>query len=650
MAPWRRLLSGGGALVGVALTAGVGLAQDTSPPAVAPLPQLPAPVPAPLPTTNQGIAGDTAKDTAKDTEGTDPRPVPPPAPPVPAQAGTVLPPPPQASTPLPRAKHEAQAAPAANSEGTVALSPPATVPPPPPDGSAQVLVPPSETARAAPATGGVATPAPDPQTPLATMRLPPTVPAPAGPIGPSAAPAAQKGMLAAPAEQTGMLAAPGAPDAPEAAAAVQNGSNAATEQNSPSTASASQDGPSPAPAAQDGSNAASATQSGPRAVSAAQVGPGAAPAGSIGQGLVPTVLNGQEGATDAPAGPPAIAGVAGSADGTPAVPSANGLAFAPDAEVLIEMEIIPVLDRLADRALTLQNAVLRHCLVGHDITRDALEPAYVYAIEASAAVLPLSFGFHEAVIAPDRLLTNAISTAFSTSKLDAVMHGEAPVPRTLAELANEEAALLGLPALEILLMRRRYPPDVALKNRCTLAVPVAANIVDTAVRARLRWLNREVAPHWQGDRPDLAARLRLRDLIQGTIDTVDRVSHDLMAFQRMPHDKSAFRFTRARHGLVYLIAAAESLRSHVRRLDLFAEKDSGAAVLLGEIRDALTISCLRLLAIATGAKDDGAYLIAFEQAHGDIINELPQAFGFDGSAFSRALTSIEVPQASSAPP
>lgn len=348
--------------------------------------------------------------------------------------------------------------------------------------------------------------------------------------------------------------------------------------------------------------------------------------------------------------PPAPAGDRAPTPDEPATAVAGsapdaGLAGAPDAERLIEAEIIPTLDRLANTALTLQNAVLRHCLVGHAETRDALEPAYAYAIEASAAVLPLSFGSEEAVSAPDRLLTTAVSTAFSTSKLEAVMQGAAPIPRSLKELANEEAALLGLPALEILLLRRSYPSDFLLENRCTLAVPVAASIVDTAVRARARWLNRDVAAHWQGDQAELAPRLRLRDLVQGTIDTVDRVALDLVDFQRMATDKSAFRFTRPRHGLVYLIAAAEALRAHVKRLAVFAKPDSGAAVLLGEIGDALTVSCVRLLAIATGEADDGAYLIAFEQAHGDIINELPQAFGFDASAFTRALTSIDMRRA-----
>ncbi len=566
MAPWRRLLSGGGALLGVALSAGVGLAQEAGKPAGAPQP----PVPATAERTRQDIDHPPVSPAATA-----------PAPPITAQVDAP-PSPALAPPPLPRAKSEAptQAAPAAESEGTATLSPPATVPPPPPlEGVTRSLVAPSVAAGRAPAP--VATPAPDAPTPLATMQLPPTVPAPAGPAGPNAP-------------------------------------------------SGTQNGSSPAPGAQTTQSAAQTAPTVPSATPAA-----------------PTV---QSGTPAPPPGPAAPADVAGSEDAAPADPPADKLAFAPDAEVLIEMEIIPVLDRLADRALTLQNAVLRHCLVGHDITRDALEPAYIYAIEASAAMLPLSFGFQEAVIAPDRLLTNAVSTAFSTSKLEAVMHGEAPVPRTLAELAKEEAALSGLPALEILLMRRRYPSEVVLKNRCTLAVPVAANIVDTAMRARLRWLNREVASHWQGNEPDLAARLRLRDLIQGTIDTVDRVSRDLVAYQRLPKDKTAFRFTHARHGLVYLIAAAESLRSHVRRLHLFAEQDSGAAVLLGEIRDALTISCRRLLAIATGEKDDGAYLIAFEQAHGDIINELPQAFGFDGSAFTRALTSLDGPRDSNPGP
>lgn len=320
---------------------------------------------------------------------------------------------------------------------------------------------------------------------------------------------------------------------------------------------------------------------------------------------------------------------------------ADSSPFSPDADVLVETEVLPVLDRFVDRAVALQNAVLRHCLVGHSVSRSALEPIYVVTVQASAALLPLSFGSDDARTIPSRLLTRATSTAFSSSRLEEVMQG-ASVPGTLTELAQEEAALLGLPALEHLLLRRRYPRTMPLEYRCRLAVPVAANVVAAAVRARHSWLNRDVDVHWKGDEVDLAGRLRLRDLIQGTIDAVDRVGFDLTEFKRKPRNNTAARFSQVRHGLPYLIAATDALRAHVRRLEKFVEPDTPTAALLAEIARALAVSCDRLRALAAGAPNEGRYLIAFEQAHGDIIDALPLAFGFDATAFARTLSSFEV--------
>jgi len=348
--------------------------------------------------------------------------------------------------------------------------------------------------------------------------------------------------------------------------------------------------------------------------------------------------------------PPTAAPGAGAADQPPPAGSTAALGpaqtpdsspFSPDADVLIETEILPVLDRFTHTAMALQNAVLRYCLVESAVSYAAVERSYRDAIEASAALLPLAFGSPEASAVPTRLLMRAASNAFSSSRLEAVMQG-APLPRSLAALAQEDAALLGLPAIEHLLLRTHYQSDLRREYRCRAAVPVVANIVSAALRQRQRWLHRAVDVHWQGDSVELAGRLRLRDLIQGTIDAADRIGFDLSEFKRQPRDNTASRFYQVRHSLPYLIAATDALRIHVGRLEKFVARDGPTAELLGDIVEALALSCEYLIKVASGGANEGRYLTAFEQAQSDIINDLPEAFGFDADAFSRSLSSLGV--------
>lgn len=338
-------------------------------------------------------------------------------------------------------------------------------------------------------------------------------------------------------------------------------------------------------------------------------------------------------------------GTAGAASEDPA-PTLDDIET-PSAGTIIDTQIVPVLDNLADKALALQNAVLRHCLLGNEESRNALKPVYVDTVTASAALVPISFGWPDATNVPSRLLTQTSSTVFSRSRLEAVIQGRVPAPRTLEALAQEEMALMGLPALELLLMRDSYPESSKLTNRCSLAVPVAAHIVDLVARSRGRWVSRDIDPHWQGDDVELAERLRLRDLVQGMIDGVDSLLRDLSEFQKLDRGGDTFRFAQVRHGLPYLIASAEALRTHVGRLEPFAASDSAADMVLEEVMRALTVGCERLLGFAAGEPVNGGYVVAFEQAHGDIIHELPEAFGFAKTAFTRALTSVDVPRETS---
>lgn len=509
---------------------------------------------------------------------------------------------------------------------------------------ASVQAPPAAPTLAAPTVTGpqAAPPVPAPQ----TLQAAPTLPTPGGqnggqavqvtvPQGPQAAPALPTPQVA-PNAQTGG-AGPQVPVPPRP-----------IPQPAPTLVA-----PQGTPPADAASGQGTATLAGPQSTPAPSTGPTLrvpAPSGTANAvpqlapptaGQSPTLPVPVPSTTARPAAAPAEPATAAAAETAPADPASSP--FSPDADVLIETEILPVLDLFVGRTKALQNAVLRHCMVQRSLTRAALEPAFVVAIEASTALLPLSFGSPEAISAPRRLLTRATSTAFSSARLEAVMEGEGPVPRSLAALREgEEEALIGLPALEHLLMRPRYSSALRLQDRCAVAVPIAANIVDTAVRVRQRWLNRDVDVHWQGDDAELAGRLRLRDLIQGAINAVDRVSLDLSEFQRQPRDNNAARFAQVRHGLPYLISAIGALRSHIKRLEKFVAPASRTASLLQDIDKALSVAHARLLALTEGADNDGGYLVAFEQAHGDITDELPSAFGFDATAFGRTLTPFEV--------
>ncbi|MEM9223991.1 MAG: hypothetical protein AAGB11_16545 [Pseudomonadota bacterium] len=314
--------------------------------------------------------------------------------------------------------------------------------------------------------------------------------------------------------------------------------------------------------------------------------------------------------------------------------------FAPSADVLIDSEIVPVLTVMSDRALKLQNAVIRHCVSDTNVTRRELLGHFRSAIIGTAEVIPLSFGSDAARAVPARLLTEAASTVFSRTRLEAMMNGLTPAPQTLEELRQEEPALMGLSALERLLLATNFSSGETIENRCQLAVPIAASIRISIAFALESWRTRAVAVHWQGDEVELADRLRLRDMIQGTIDAVDRFERDVSEFSRQSRNNGELPFTQERHGEIYMLAMTRSLCEQVERLKMFADPASDAEAALTEITNALEVG--KDLLVSPPDPEEAAYIVAFDQAHADIIDRLPAIFGFDASAFNRAITSFEL--------
>ncbi|MEO1103797.1 MAG: imelysin family protein [Pseudomonadota bacterium] len=314
--------------------------------------------------------------------------------------------------------------------------------------------------------------------------------------------------------------------------------------------------------------------------------------------------------------------------------------FAPDADVLIETEIVPLFARLADDAQHLQNAVIRHCSNETAVTRQALEAAFTATVVDASKLLPLSFGSEAAEVMPSRLLTEAASTVFSRNRLAGLMEGVVPAPQSLAALRQEEAGLMGLSALERLLLARSYKSTDTLANRCRLALTIAANVRVSVAAALESWRTRDVAEHWASSDEELADRLRLRDLIQGTIDAVDRFDRDVAEFARERRNNGEVPFAQPQNGMAYLASLAEGLVEQMRRLNMYADPGGDAEAALAQISTALMAGCERLLAAKEG--DEATYLVAFDQAHADIIDRLPELFGFDATAFNRPLTSFEL--------
>ncbi|MEM7694432.1 MAG: imelysin family protein [Pseudomonadota bacterium] len=308
---------------------------------------------------------------------------------------------------------------------------------------------------------------------------------------------------------------------------------------------------------------------------------------------------------------------------------------------LLQGEIEPALDGLAGTTRTLQNAVLRHCVAPSAVTRDALGRAFDNTVEAAALFAPLAFGHPLLEDTPTRFFTEAESTAISRARLRAMMARAADAPATLARLADEDLGLTGLSALERLLLAKDYSPDEALSNRCILARTIAANLHQVAGTARALWSAGAIAAHWRGEAVELAERLRLRDLLQGASDAVDRFERDVTEYARQPRNNGAIPFARPGTGRLYLRGLTDALLAQMGRIRTLAAPEDNAEAILSDIEAALVRGRQRLMGPTWR---EGAYLVAFQQATDDITQRLPGALGFDARAFRPALTSFDRPR------
>ena len=347
-------------------------------------------------------------------------------------------------------------------------------------------------------------------------------------------------------------------------------------------------------------------------------------------------------------GPPALlAGPAVDAnqDGEPrngADPRTGAVGLAPrlpKASALIETHILPLARQFADETGQLQNLVIRVCQ-GATVPRQELLAGFVRASRAAGALQPLAFGSPISESAPEQLLTPATDTAYSTERLKAMMNARIPVPATLDELRTEEPALLGLPALERLLLAQRYGSDETLANRCQLAVPVAANIHETADAIERTWEGTGLVPHWSAETPELADRRRLRDLIQGMIDAADAVVRSLAEASEAgesaggPFDEEALRLAHLDGKLATLAAQATLLRR-------FASEEGAPMDLVEVIIEALNEGINEL---AKRGATDVLPLTSLLTARDIIVDRLPEAFGFASTAFELPLTSFGIEQ------
>lgn len=336
----------------------------------------------------------------------------------------------------------------------------------------------------------------------------------------------------------------------------------------------------------------------------------------------------------AESGPDSIA--ADAAEGSPAPRRSRPT----DADPIIQNIILPAAEQLTGAAIALQNAVVRHCLGPANRPIDDVEQAFAAAVVSAARTEPLAFGAEANRDVPTRLLTEVANTAFSRSRLEAIMNARIAPPVTLAELAAEEPGLTGLPALERLLLLPPYEETATKANRCRLAVPIAAKVRTTAHVVEERWRRRAVDAQWTADEPELADRLRLRDLIQAMIDVSDRLDRDVAQFAPDPLGNERLPFASKRRMEMYLDAVSGALLREAGVVSLFAAPGSPARDSLARVKAALQQG-RELLAASDAERHAAAEL--FDRAQQEIA-QLPTAFDFAPEAFQRPLASFEPSQ------
>lgn len=316
----------------------------------------------------------------------------------------------------------------------------------------------------------------------------------------------------------------------------------------------------------------------------------------------------------------------------------------PAAAALIEPYIGPRTRGLSAAALALQNAVVRVCTAPTEEAEQALHRAFETTLLAASHAAAIGASGPEALDAPARILTSVADTAFSRSALNAIIEGPGDVPETLAALEPEGAALRGLPALEVLLLRAVDSASAPVANaarRCAMASTVAASIRIDAVRMERAWARGTIDAHWNDPSEPFAGRQRLRDLVEGIIATVDRMDRTLSAFLVNPKDNDALPFRAPERVEALLVAMTGGLIEQTRAVRRFVSSGSQADAVLAGVDAALAEGQRRISAPVASAERAAAFA-PFETAEALVIERLPETLGFAPSAFRRPIAAFDL--------
>ncbi len=290
--------------------------------------------------------------------------------------------------------------------------------------------------------------------------------------------------------------------------------------------------------------------------------------------------------------------------------------------------IVPAANALIASAMALQNSVLRACVLS--------DPSYVTnadiaGLAASAATIKtMAFGSPFGITIVDRLLTEASDTVRSRSALDGIVRGRVSPPLTMADLERLDRALLGLPALTVLL-RRGEQAGSDIESLCRMAVLISAKILESALVYRTTWQNEALRDsHWTSRPPELADRLRLRDVIQAGITTIDKLNLDVARFAAQRTQNNDLPFASDELMTEFIAATIRALQGQVDWLTSLAApgiRGEEAREVLVEIDSSLVTA--REAVVEVGDID----LSPFDRLRRLYYRDLPDSFGFASEAF-----------------
>ncbi|MCF3932600.1 hypothetical protein L1787_04110 [Acuticoccus sp. M5D2P5] len=322
-------------------------------------------------------------------------------------------------------------------------------------------------------------------------------------------------------------------------------------------------------------------------------------------------------------------------DDPPSAPPAGTVARPPVASVVIQKWIVPQVETFSKSTVTLQNAVVRFCVSRNESAKRALDEAFLTSIHDAAGLVPLAFGSPSLKQLPARVLTDASATAFSRDQIRAIIAGTDVAPRTLSDLRTYEPALMGLSALEQLLLRDGKTVDGGLDNGCDLAVTIAAHLQRQAKDALRVWTERTTLDvHWRDDDAELGDRLILRDLVQGLINGTDLLDRHINRFIVMERDNPELPFGRRRYVVQYLDGLAKSISIQSMILEDYTTSGQAVRTLLQSIRKAIEEGRTTLNS-PERRRFSASLRLPFDAVQATVTERLPEVFAFDPTAFER---------------